>query len=93
MADLNRDRIALLIRRWRAFERSHAEIAKQLRLLIQNACEALTTDHDRQRMLAHQTVQRLRDAVSPYTGELGIGEEDGRFLFWGTSMCLFFTAQ
>lgn len=94
MAEPDRNRIAALIRRWRAFEKTHAQTARELRGRIQNACEALTTSVDYRQMLTTDTVRNLYQAASPYAKDLGFSaNSDKEFFFWGTTMCLFLTAQ
>ncbi len=91
METVDRDRIASLVRSWRAFEQTHAETAKELRALIQNACEVLMTDHER--ILASEAVRTLRRAVSAHAPQLGFNpQSDLEFLFWATSLCLYLTA-
>ena len=93
MATVDLDRVASLVRSWRAFEQTRAETAKELRALIQNACEALTTNHDHERMLASEPVRMLRHAVSAHAPQLGFNSQsDLEFLFWATSLCLRLTA-
>ena len=93
MTETDRNRIAALIRSWRAFESTHAKTAEEVQLLTQIACEAIAERHSRSQLLANSAIQALRDKVTPIAETLGFdAQNDREFLFWATSVCLYLTA-
>ncbi len=94
MPAVDRNRIAKLIRTWRAFEGAHAESAERIRWLAQNACGAIAEKRNRETLLADDTIRSLRNDVTPIAGMLGFDAlDDGEFIFWATSLCLYLTAE